>query len=97
MKIIISQGVKLVGDNSPHNWRKEYESTIIPCVGDFIEDPIWKNPYEYKVIGVTINYYDDECHVGVEAYDLDIPNERKEEFAHMAELHGWKTSWKLNK
>ena len=95
MKIIISQGIKIVGDKFPHNWRKEYESVIIPRVGDYIEDPIWKDPYEYKVTGVTINYYADECFVGVEDYIGDIPDNRKDEFAHMAELHGWKSSWKM--
>ncbi len=95
MKITISQQVKIVNDKFPHSWRTEYESNIIPHVGDSIEDPIWKEPYDYKVIEVTINYYANECYVSVEAYDGEIPEERKEDFAHMAKLHGWKSSWKM--
>lgn len=97
MKIVISQQVKIISDNFPHNWRIEYESNIIPHVGDSIEDPIWKEPYDYKVIEVIINYYANECYVQVEAYDGEIPEKRKEDFAHMAELHGWKASWKMHK
>ena len=97
MKIIISQRVDIVGDNFPHNWRKEYESIIIPRTGDFIEDSIWKEPYEYKVIGVTINYCDNECYIEVEKYNVDITSERKDEFTRIANFHGWKTSWNLYK
>ena len=97
MKVIVSQQVKIIGDNYPHNWSIEYESNIIPHIGDSIEDPIWKNPYDYKVIEVIIDYYANECFVQVEAYDGNIPEERKEDFAHMAELHGWKASWKMHK
>lgn len=97
MKVTISQGVKIVGDKYLYNWRKTYESSVIPHTGDCIEDPIWKDPYDYKVTGVTINYYADECFVWVENYEGEIPAERKEEFAHMASLHGWQSSWTMYK
>ena len=95
MKIIVSQCVKLDGDKCPHNWKKEYDSTIIPRVGDYIEDPIWKDPYEYKVTRVIINYDIDQCYVNVDSHNRDIPSERKEEFADMANGHGWKPSWRI--
>ena len=94
MKITISQNVKISNDKYPHSWRIEYESNIIPHVGDSIEDPIWKNPYDYKVTKVAINYSANTCFVYVEDLDGVIPEERKESFAHMAELHGWEVSWK---
>lgn len=94
MKVIISQMVVFNGsDNFPYNWSKTYESNVIPRVGDTIEDPIWKDPGDYEVTGVTINYDTDECYVGVTDYTLVIPIERKEEFGKMAELHGWKANW----
>lgn len=57
MKVIISQTVCIDGENFPSSWEKGYDSTVIPRVGDMIEDPIWKDPGEYEVRNVTINYY----------------------------------------
>ena len=93
MKVIISQTVFFDGENFPSNWENGYDSTVIPRVGDMIEDPIWKDPGEYEVRNVTINYYANECYVYVGRYAVTIPNERKEEFGKMAELHGWKANW----
>lgn len=94
MKLIISQQVEIKGDHFPHDCSKEIESTIIPNVGMSIEDPIWKDPGEYKVIDVLINYQEDYCYISLEKYNVEIPNKKKDEWAHMAELHGWKCSWK---
>lgn len=60
MKVIISQTVCIDGENFPSSWEKGYDSTVIPRVGDMIEDPIWKDPGEYEVRNVTINYYANE-------------------------------------
>lgn len=49
MKIFLSQTVKFEGDNFPYSWTKEYDSELIPHKGDFVEDPLWKDPYEYEV------------------------------------------------
>jgi len=93
MKVIISQTVCIDGENFPSSWEKGYDSTVIPRVGDMIEDPIWKDPGEYEVRNVTINYYANECYVCVGRYAVTIPNERKEEFGKIAGLHGWKANW----
>lgn len=95
MKVSISQQVKFSGDNFPHSWSKEFDSVVIPHAGDYIEDPLWKDPYEYKVTKVIIDYYDNTCYVDVEAYNLEISSDRKDEFTEMAELHGWKAGWKI--
>ena len=50
MKLIISQIVEFEGENFPYSWRKEIETDIIPHKGDFIEDPLWKEPGEYEVV-----------------------------------------------
>lgn len=97
MKVSISQQVKFRGVNRPYYWTKEYESTIIPHAGDQIEDPIWKNPYEYKVTEVTIDYYENTCFVSVETYAGEFPEDRKDELAEMSKLHGWKASWTMYK
>lgn len=93
MKIHLTQQVGIEGDRFPHNWRKDYDSTVIPSIGMYVEDPIWKDPGEYKVVDVIINYYGDYCYVALEKYDVEIPKVRKDEFAHMANLHGWECSW----
>lgn len=97
MKITICQEVKILGDKTPYNWRKTYEAMIIPHEGDYIEDSLWKDPYEYKVFRVTINYSAGECLVEVEKYADEIPEERKDDFAHIANLHGWQSSWMMYK
>ena len=93
MKIILRQLVKLEGDRFPHSWSKTYESNIKPTVGDKIEDPIWKDPYEYEVKEVVINYAVGECYVAIEEYNITVPENRKDDFVNMAHSHGWKTSW----
>ena len=93
MKVIINQLVLIDGDKIPNTWSKTYESNVIPRIGDTIESSLWKNPGDYKVTGVTINYDADECYVGVERYANVIPSDRKEEYENIAALHGWKANW----
>ena len=93
MKILLSQPVKIEGEPNIHRWSKEYISDIMPVIGVEVEDPLWKDPGEYKITGYTISYYENTCYVGLEQYDITVPNSRKEEFADMAKLHGWKASW----
>lgn len=96
MKIILSQPVKIEGEPDIHRFSKEYISDIMPVVGAEVEDCLWKDPGEYKITGYTINYEDNSCYVGVEQYDFEIPKERKDEFAEIVKLHGWKASWDFN-
>lgn len=93
MRITLNQRVELEGDRFPHRWSKEYDSVIIPHKGDFIEDPLWKDPYEYMVMGVTINYDSNECYVEIDKFSDVIPDSRKDDFAKMAKLHGWTAGW----
>jgi len=93
MKIILSQPVRIEGEPDIHMFSKEYVSDIMPVVGAEVEDPLWKDPGEYKITGFTISYYENSCFVGIEPYNIKIPKARKDEFAHIAKLHGWKASW----
>lgn len=90
MTIHLLQNVNIVGRKFPNYWEKDYESSVIPTIGMKIEDPIWKEPYEYAVIEVIIDYYEDACYVTLEEYKDTIPISHKDEFAHVANLHGWK-------
>ena len=93
MKITISQVVEFVGDKIPYRWTKTYESMMIPHKGDFVEDPLWKDPYEYEIEQVIFDYHENTCYVSVFPFVPKIPKDRMDEFEHIAELHGWKASW----
>lgn len=94
MKITISQPVTIQGENCLHHWSKEYgDRFVLPRKGDLIEDPLWKEPYEYEVTAVVINYDQDTCFVTVAQYENEISESSKDEFWKMADLHGWKASW----
>ena len=93
MKVIILQAVEFEGSNYPYTWRKEIETNVVPNQGDYIEDSLWKNPYEYAVCEKVINYSENYCRVTVEKYKDKISSERSNEMAHIAELHGWKALW----
>ncbi|WMJ85482.1 hypothetical protein [Anaerocolumna sp. MB42-C2] len=94
MKIYLHQPVDIQNDRFPHWWSKTYNSLAIPHKGDYIEDPIWKEPGEFVVEDVTINYYDDSCYVQIAKYNYVIPQSRKDEMSHIAELHGWEASFR---
>lgn len=91
MKISISQVVTLnTFSKGNYLMRKEFESNIIPHVGDYIEDSVWEE--ETEVVNVTINYNDDTCYVTLK--ELKFDHDRKEilkEHFNMVKLHGWKT------
>ena len=98
MKIHISQLVNIEGSNYPYTWTKNYgDRVIVPRKGDKLEDTLWKDPYEYEVVEVLLDYEEDTCFVTVAPYEGVIPQERMDEFGRIAELHGWGASWvKLN-
>ncbi len=94
MKIEIMQSVKIEGDKIPHTWSKKIgERNIIPHKGDKLEDSLWKDPYEYEVSEVIIDYGEDTCFVMVSPYEIEIPKERMYEFGEIAKLHGWEAEW----
>lgn len=93
MKIILSQPVRIEGEPDICRFSKEYESDIMPVVGAEVEDPLWKDPYEYKITGFSISYYENCCYVGLEKYNDEIPKDKKDFWADIAKNHGWKASW----
>ena len=93
MKITLSQKVKLQNDPLLHSWSKEYISNEIPQIGCYIEDFLFKDPYEYEVEDVIISDDGNSCTVHLKPYDLEIPNEDLKNYAKAASLHGWKASW----
>ncbi|MEQ8154991.1 MAG: hypothetical protein ABRQ25_08945 [Clostridiaceae bacterium] len=69
---------------------KNFESDVIPHQGDKIGDSIWKDPYEYEVSEVVINYRENTCTVNVEMVLLESDEvEQLKTWKHLAELHDW--------
>ena len=94
MRLIVSQNIKVLNSRVPYDIQKKYgEQTILPRIGDKLEDSVWKDPYEYEVIEVVINYDEGLCCVDVAPFADEMPEDRLDEFAQMVKLHGWEASW----
>ncbi|WP_432358833.1 hypothetical protein [Sporosarcina sp. UB5] len=92
MEIIISQYVGLKGDaRTFHRVYKEFQSNVIPHAGDFIKDSAYKEPYEYEVASVIIDYTNNYCDVTLKIYELETTDDSfvKRE-VEMFMSHGWK-------
>lgn len=93
MKIVLLQEVLLDENRRKfgefYNITKSIESDAIPHKGDYIEDSLYKDPYEYEVTNVTLNYQENCCYVRVSPMIVgskDLVKRIKEE---LSPLHGW--------
>lgn len=69
---------------------KTFESDIVPPIGALIEDSLFKDPNECKVVDVTINYTENTCYVDLESCDYSALDQKQwEQMLHVAELHEW--------
>ena len=93
MKISVSQTISLNDFREGHFIiRKEFESNVIPHKGDFLVDSVWKDPYEYEVVEVQIDYSKDACYVTLSMITFDHNNkEDLKQWHDMVKLHGWET------
>ncbi|MDR9854911.1 hypothetical protein RJP21_14955 [Paenibacillus sp. VCA1] len=91
MKIIIMQQIQLDSSNRDlRNVYREFESNVIPHIGDFISDSAYKDPAEYEVAKVSINYYRDECYVSLYPVIIYSTNPADiDKVAKMMQSHGW--------
>ena len=91
MKIRIVQQVSLV--DRPETFKnvfRDFESDVIPHKGDFIADAAFKDPDEYQVHSVSIDY--DANLVQVMIYRLELDTEDEEavgEYILKMKKHGW--------
>lgn len=70
---------------------KNFDSNILPRVGDRIVDSVWKYEQEIFVEGVEISYQDDECYIGLTPITLNtLDRQALKEYKEMTALHGWK-------
>lgn len=80
-------------------WRtvnKSFESNIIPRKGDFLADSAFKDPYEYEVGQVIIDYAQNLCIVYLAPVELNGDSkERLEQEVEMYKLHNWESSYDL--
>ncbi|MDU7365406.1 hypothetical protein [Clostridium sp.] len=93
MNVVLSQVIGLKTWNKGcFTMRKEFDTNIIPHVGDSIGDSVWKDPYEHKVMEVIINYQENKCLITLECikFEHDDKNILKQ-WCEMVKLHGWST------
>lgn len=88
--IEISQQINVEGERIPRTICKKFESSIVPSLGMKIEDVGWKNPYNYEVTEVIINYNENTAFVTVAPYVNIVPANKIEEFLKIEENCGWK-------
>lgn len=92
MKIRIVQQVSIV--DRPETYKnvfKDFESDLIPHKGDFISDSAFKDPYEYEVHSVTIDYDVNLAQVLIHRVELETDKEEAvKEYINMMKKHGWK-------
>lgn len=92
MKIRLVQQVFLKG--KPNTFReiyKEYNSDFVARKGDYIADTAFKNPYEYEVVEVCVDYEANMCVIRLHYVELDTDNkEAAKKYIEMAKMHGWK-------
>ncbi|WDU80050.1 hypothetical protein [Lysinibacillus sp. G01H] len=91
MKIVLNHQVQLKDFREGYvNIYKDFESNVIPHKGDYIADLCFKDPYEYEVIEVIINYQENECNVTLKP--LIAAHNDKDfllRYVEMSEHHDW--------
>ena len=90
MEIVLTQKITLLKKSEYTNIMKTFNSNIIPHKGDYIEDIAWKDPFEYEVKEVTINYEENQCYVELPEI-LISSNDRKnlEDYIKNVKNFGW--------
>lgn len=89
MKICISQQIIPKDINCFKHISKEFESNVIPHVGDKISDSFFKDPHEYDVVECIINYQEDECYVSLSPLNVETESQVNYQ-VEIAKAHGWK-------
>nr|WP_300004490.1 hypothetical protein [Tissierella sp.] len=91
MKIRIVQQVYLVDKpDTFKNVYKEFDSSIIPHKGDFITDRAFKNPDEYEVHSISLDYDADLAQVLIHSVELASDKEESiKEYITMMKRYGW--------
>ena len=93
MKIILTQVISLQTYGEGYfNMKKEFESEVIPHIGDKITDLVWSDPYEYPVVDVVIDYQQKICTVTLEQIQFEHNDkEYLKRWYDMVKSHGWNT------
>lgn len=92
MNIRLVQQVLLKGRlNTFREIYKDIKSDIKPCKGDMIYDTAWKDPYEYEVVEVRIDYDSETCYVILPMIEIEADDEKYiKQYIDMTKLHNWK-------
>ena len=93
MKIRLIQQILLKDKlNTFREIYKEFQSNVIPHKGDMIADSLWKDPSEYEVSEVVIDYTDEVCVVRLPFIELNSEDEEevRKYIVEIAQKHKWK-------
>lgn len=90
MIVLLTQKITLLKKSEYTNIMKKFESNVIPHKGDYIEDSVWKDPFEYQVEEITINYEESECYVELPEVLINS-NDRKDldDYVENSKSYGW--------
>lgn len=91
MEVRISQQIQVKDSirDFRHVFKSFFNVTVIPHKGDFIADSAFKDPYEFEVIDVTIDYDEDKCFVSLSPFVAETTEHLLEHATMMQEYHGW--------
>jgi hypothetical protein len=93
LKILLIQYIQCKDSDYPKAIYKLLENNSIPHAGDFINDSVWKEPTQYEVKEVSIDYSYNRCEVLLSKCEEEW--DAFEKFAGMAKLHGWNDGYPL--
>lgn len=89
MKIIVYQNVFCNNTENFNNHlriQKQYESDIIPRIGETIYNFMYKDNTEQKVADVAYNLDNNTCDITLEKMVIEFS---KDNIKQLAEYHGW--------
>jgi hypothetical protein len=94
MRIVIEQQIMLKDISSSFRpVYKFFDSNVVPHVGDKIGDGAYKDPYEYEVVEVILDYNEDKAYVTLHVIELESEDRNLvAEWVNMFKLHGWTDS-----
>ena len=92
MKITLVQAIcTKESSNGVRFIQKDYETEIKPSVGDSVtNDSFWKDPYEYPVTYVEIDFAENHCRVVLDDFHVSSIDEIQKMQDLAVKYHGWK-------
>ncbi|GAA0468011.1 hypothetical protein GCM10009413_00080 [Tatumella punctata] len=85
----VTVGLNLRSVNNSAYISKDFDTDIIPLVGSYFEDSVFKSGETKKIAQVTCNFQQNSYYVEIDIIQFDTDGQMKE-FAEMSKSHDWK-------